>query len=150
MTHVPDALRVLVASVVLATFSPACSSRQPNAPTPTANADVSGTWFPVGSSGPGLRLVQRGTTVEGTGIPPATDTYPATMTVSGSVAGSEFQFAATAVSNQPDGEHRTLINGSLTVSNGTMTGMISSVPQPPFAQRPALAQVTFARTAGGQ
>jgi hypothetical protein len=72
------------------------------------------------------------------------------MTVSGSVAGSEFQFAATAVSNQPDGEHRTLINGSLTVSNGTMTGMISSVPQPPFALRPALAQVTFARTAGGQ
>ncbi|MEO5820307.1 MAG: hypothetical protein ABIT71_07345 [Vicinamibacteraceae bacterium] len=149
MTAIPKAVRALVTLAVLATLTPGCSSRHPNAPTPTANADVSGTWFPVGNSGPGLRLVQRGTAVDGTGIAPATDIYPATMTVIGSVAGAEFQFAATAVSSQPDGEHRTLLNGTLTVSGGTMTGMISSVPQPPFALRPALTQVTFARTVAG-
>jgi hypothetical protein len=71
-----------------------------------------------------------------------------TMSVDGSVTGSAFQFTTTAVSNQPDGEHRTSINGTLTVSSATMTGTISSVPQPPHASKPALTQVTFTRTGG--
>ena len=149
MPAVPRAARFFAVLLVV-TLAPGCSSRQPNEPTAARNADVSGTWLPVGSSGPGLRLIQRGTMVEGTGIAPVTDLYPATMTVDGSVSGSEFQFTATAVSNQPDGEHRTSINGTLTVSSATMTGSISSVPQPPHASKPALAQVTFARTAAGQ
>jgi hypothetical protein len=140
--------RILLFVVLLAAGS-ACGT-EPTAPTTTPNADVSGTWFPVGTSGPGLRLVQRGSTVEGTGIIPPGDPYPTRMTVNGSVAGAEFQLSATAVSTQPDGEHVTLINGTLTVSSGTMTGGMSSVPQPPHATRPALTQVTFARTAAGQ
>jgi len=140
--------RILLFVVLLAAVS-ACGT-EPTAPTTTRNSDVTGTWFPVGSSGPGLRLIQRGTTVEGTGVIPQGDPYPARMTVNGSVAGAEFEFSATAVSNQPDGEHVTLINGTLTVSSGTMTGMVSSVPQPPHATRPALTQVTFARAAAGQ
>src|SRR5215218_7504983 len=99
--------RVARAAMLLAIAAlTACSSPKPTAPTVATNADVSGVWAPAGATSGGWRLVQRGTSVEGTNVSDPYALYPTTLTLTGTVSGSEFTFSGMIVQTTPEDEYR--------------------------------------------
>jgi hypothetical protein len=139
----------LATSLFAAVLLTGCSSPAPTGPTVQTNADVSGVWAPAGATSGGWRLVQRGTSVEGTSLPDPSAEYPSTTTLTGTVSGSQFSFSGMIVQTRPDDEYRTAIGGTLTVAAGTMSGLVSSQPQPPHSTRGATGPMTYVRVVAG-
>jgi hypothetical protein len=147
MPAATPALRIVAAAFALAALASACSSTQPTAPTVPPSVDVSGTWVAIGSTDGAWRLVQRGTTVEGVGVPAPDAEAPWTATLAGAVAGSEFTFTGTITQHRSTGDFSTWIGGTMTITAGTMKGSISSVPQ---SFRPSIYPATWVRTITSQ
>jgi hypothetical protein len=121
------ALLALCAAVV---FS-GCSEPPPTPPTERSNIDISGRWVWLDANGQPTRtwmLVQHAAAVEGTSLDDPPAPVPYSDTLSGSVAGSEFTFSATSTQYFPERSQQTHLGGTLTITAGTMSGTITSVP----------------------
>jgi len=133
-------------SVALLVGSIACS---PAAPTPL---DLTGTWVmenPIGVTDQTTRweLSQSGSKVTGTSSRTAPFLVSDTGTIAGGVSGASFTLQwDTTTDFGGSGACRvvtTSTTGLLTIADNSMTGVLTSTPQPPCASRSSATEYSF-------
>jgi len=135
----------------------ACGRTTPTSPTPSPSpmlVNLSGTWIldnPTGVTGQTTTwvLTQAGSSVSGTSSHAAEFVVSDTGTISGDVSGLSFTCRWETITDYGGSGTchtvRRVSTGTLTVSETSMTGTISSVPQPPCEGRAYIAQYSFRR-----
>lgn len=140
-----DRLILAGAAPVLLALAGGCQS-SPTAPSLMAN--VAGTWVSQSTT---MVLEQNGSIVTGTWSRIA-ESQTTNGVVSGNVSRDQFTIRAELVTRYSDSSNpcatvTTVVGGVLTVSEDSMSGVLTDVRQPPCILRPAPSQSTWRRVA---